>query len=317
MTNKKDNYSNDKIKGMLIGVVLGDISGSMHEFKRQTKQKFQKKIYKYKTSTVNFRFHKLTIEPRIPTDDSEMTLALFKSLKKSKFTYDKNLVLSEYMNWANKSKSIGVNTRKLLKGIKTISGYSNRFNKLTKDEKKVMQSNGSLMRASPLALVDIKNSLIDCALTNPNKINCELNFIYVKCLKKLLRGKSKSSIKKYLKKYKAKSSKIKQIIKDIFSKDNLSDKYQNIGKGWVGTAFYLAFKAFFKYEKFTKAMKWLVVKNPGSDTDTNCAISGALFGALLGFSGLNKSSTTKKNIKFLFKANKNNNRLDIDLIKNV
>lgn len=62
-------------------------------------------------------------------------------------------------------------------------------------EKVNMQSNGSLMRCSSLALIpDYKDSMYamktDVYLTNPNRINMEIEFFYVSFLRAILRGDS-------------------------------------------------------------------------------------------------------------------------------
>ncbi len=316
------NYKKDKIKGMLMGVILGDVSGSMHEFKNQTKQPYQRIISKYKTSHVKFQFKTLTIEPGIPTDDSEMTLALYESLKSNKFVYNRKKVIMKYMDWANRATSLGRNTRKLLKGVKTVNGYEKRFSKISNDEKKKMQSNGSLMRASPLALLsDIKDAITDCNLTNPTRINREINLIHVNCLKILLENKKKEKVKKFLKKFIASdlntSKTVETVVKNILKiseKNKVGKEYNETGKGWVVTAFYLAYTAFLNFDNFPDALEWLVTKNPKSDTDTNCAISGSLFGAYLGFEKMKNDPILKKNINFVISQNKNNKNLKLDII---
>src|SRR6185437_2250961 len=160
-----------------------------------------------------------------------------------------------------------------------------RMAKIPNEKKKKMQSNGSLMRAAPLALINKKYSKIDCDLTNPNKINREINLIHVCCLKLLLKGKKRKDVKRFLLKYRqniCQSKTVKKILKQILKgipKDNprysdpsalvnkIGRKLNEKGKGWVLTSFYLAYSAFLHYKKFTKALKWIIDKNPKSDTD--------------------------------------------------
>lgn len=53
------------------------------------------------------------------------------------------------------------------------------------------------------------------------------------------------------------------------------------------------------FTSYHEAMKWIITSQPGSDTDTNACIAGALLGAILGFENLNSDTTTSENIKIL------------------
>lgn len=294
-------YTINKIKGMLIGIALGDVSGAMHEFKNQTKQSYQKYFSNYKDSIVRFRFCSMTIESGMVTDDTEMTMCLFNHIIDNKWNYNKNDVILEYIKWANNTKMLGRNTRYLFKNIKTIKGYQNRLNKINKDK---MQSNGSLMRASPLALLD-KNTYynIDCNITNPNKINRKINRIHINCLKILLNNGNKPDIIKYLQNITTDDRIIKKVINDILHQNTHID-YNSIGKGWVITSFYLAYRAFLNFDKYSNALKWLIVDNPKTDTDTNSSICGSLFGALLGYNNMLNDKILGINIKYILAKNK-------------
>src|SRR5579871_6228817 len=176
----------DKIRGMLSGVALGDALGVPFEFRMvNPKPKYDNYINSSVEFEVRFRFSSKSIKPASVSDDTMMTMALFASI--SGYNYDRIEVIGNYIDVVNTCAFIGRNTRRLFKGIKTIKGYENRFNNLTSDEKRNMQSNGSLMRASPLAISFSEESIReDCYVTNPNETNFYCNIVYLEVLNGLL-----------------------------------------------------------------------------------------------------------------------------------
>jgi ADP-ribosyl-[dinitrogen reductase] hydrolase len=66
-------------------------------------------------------------------------------------------------------------------------------------------------------------------------------------------------------------------------------------KGWVLHALYCAIYGFLHFDTYTDALRWIV--DLRGDTDTNGAITGALIGSYVGFSGL--METEKDNIDVL------------------
>ena len=218
---------------------------------------------------------------------------------------------------------------------------------MTPDERAECQSNGSLMRASPLALLSIftnermistneianyTNILPDIAtiicnylyyplsendekrikqdtnITNKNSVNQYCNLIFVAILKMLLDGKSKNECKDYYKSFlqspceallRFKNEEdVPSEVKDSIN-DSLEEKDErNIvsKKGWVCNSFYIAFYAFWNFNSLESALKFIIKDHPGSDSDTNGSICGALFGAWLGFDKINQEVLTKQNI---------------------
>lgn len=119
------------------------------------------------------------------TDDTEMSLTLLSSLAKNNYNYNVDDVILSYMAWANsKPSGMGKNTRELLCGVKTISGYKSRF---AKNHSPDIQSNGSLMRIWPVIFAKDVNQALeqDCKITNDNPINIECSYLYVKLLSDL------------------------------------------------------------------------------------------------------------------------------------
>ena len=134
-----------RLLGMFYGVVIGDVCGAPYEFYYNSKLPYSHKIKhktKYNSRYMGTRYAALGQT----TDDSEMSITLIQSIVKNKAYIEDDVILS-YINWCNISNFLGRNTRQLFKGIKTIKGYKNRY---IKKDMSNNQSNGSLMRATPL-----------------------------------------------------------------------------------------------------------------------------------------------------------------------
>lgn len=281
----------DRIRGMIIGLALGDSLGLPMEFKRG--QTYTGKLFAFDYKT---RFGNTVHVPAGEvSDDTEMTLALARSLIENK-GYNQNAVIQAYLQWANSGiRYMGRNTRQLFKGIKTIKTYSSRFIKATSGpESTWTQSNGSLMRSSPLALLDdINYAIVDSKLTNPSSINVEVNVLYINMMKLALAGRNRNEILDYLNKN-AKSQEIINVIN--YAKE--AKMFPGIGgktKGWVLSPFYCVILVLLYFDKFDQAMNY-IISIPDSDTDTNAAIAGAFLGCILGFDALTKETITNINI---------------------
>jgi len=288
----------DKKLGMLFGLAMGDALGVPHEFYRSKfidqsgeEGKFEYSGYintKFDLH-VRFQFTTTVIPAGSVSDDTEMTLALVKCLKENDYVYDEDKVALAYMKWANQCKMCGRNTRQLFKGVKTLKGYKNRYEKL----ELVSQSNGSLMRAAGLIFADKWQK--DYKLSNPNEVNKDANKVFIKLLKKILKNRHKDYLKEYVLTL-PETEIIKQSVLDSLSETerDISGK----SKGWVAHCLYIALKAFWNFEFIEDAFEFIITK-PNTDSDTNAAVCGALFGCYLGYSELLKGEKTKFNIDFL------------------
>jgi ADP-ribosyl-[dinitrogen reductase] hydrolase len=297
-SNELPKFPKDKILGMLTGVALGDALGIPYEFSKITPVIAYSRYVNNIPFVIHFQFADTNIPANSVSDDTEMTLALLQSLSENKWNYEKDNVLINYMNFANTTKMLGRNTRKLLKGIKTLKGYNSRIAKLTDAEKNGMQSNGCLMRCSPLALVNNKDILTDVYITNPNDTTYHCVSIFVQMLKMCLAGHTKVKIKTYCLEYIKSETVPLDIIKCL--NDSIEEKtsrdISGKTKGWICNTLYIALKAFWNYDNFQDAADFVIKYHPKSDTDTNCSVAGALFGAYLGYDVLNKEEYTSANI---------------------
>lgn len=291
----------NKIKGMIYGVALGDAIGAPYEFKKN-KEKFNNYtgiIDKKIIHNNRWQGSKSSALGQI-TDDTEMTLALANSIIRKKY-YDTNDVILSYIKWANSDNVfMGNNTRDLFKGIKTIAGYSKRYNYKVSSipKEKWTQSNGCLMRASPLALLRkedyLADAILDCTLTNPHPICVDAVSVYVTLLRNIIEGKT---INKAIKNATliAKTKQVKRIIKDGI---NRKERDIEINKGWVLHSLYCVFYSLAgKHKTYEDGINEII--KMGGDTDTNGCIVGAILGAHFGFNKINKEKLTSKNISII------------------
>jgi ADP-ribosylglycohydrolase len=288
----KDNY--DKILGMFSLVALGDVLGIPFEFKRMTPKIDYSPYINTIPFEIHFQFANLKIKPGQVSDDTEMTFALFSTLVANNYVYNKENIIMAYMDFANQASMLGKNTRRLFKGIKTINGYHNRFKKLEQAEKENMQSNGSLMRCSPLIFADDEHIYTDVYLSNPNNINFYANLLFVHLLRKCIQGTTKTELKEYCLKFQG-----PDILKEIIQKSTEEKDTVDITgnkKGWVLSSLYISLRTFWNYETFQEAAEFIIKDHPGSDTDTNCSIAGALFGAYYGYNKISEETVTSKNL---------------------
>lgn len=310
----------DRLKGWLLGVALGDALGVPTEFRNTTPKMIYNGLIPDHAFKIRFRFTQKEVAPGSISDDTEMTLALLRGLLSQGMQYDRNTIISSYIVWANQSQNLGRNTRRLFKGIKTIRGYEGRMTRIDATEKKEMQSNGSLMRASPLALIKDPEECLkvikeDTYVTNPNCVNHEIGMLYIMILRRILSGATKENVKHLIDNYQSQSTVIRQLLSDLRT-DSEREVCGKV-KGWVCSAFYIAIKAFLMNLDFQESMDWIIGQHPGSDTDTNGAIGGALLGAYHGYEQMMQESRTQVNHQRLMQycqtANKAEDYLLLDL----
>lgn len=290
----------DKVRGMFIGAFVGDALGGPEEFRHS------KTVYTGFTDhgmyrQTRFQGIRQTL-PGQPTDDTEMTICLLRNLLTDAGTYNQTSTTIAYINWANTgSWAMGKNTRALFKGIKTdvpsraMETYRRRLQKeaLDKPMNQRSQSNGALMRASPLALLSSNQPAItDAMISNPHPNVIETNLIYVIMLRWALHGASGREIFDGIKPYITQPDVMfvyEQVVNGIGRP--LTEQ-----RGWCLHALYCVFLVITTFHDYSQAMNWIIGNNPGSDTDTNACIAGAVLGAILGFGTMYNEPATKFNI---------------------
>lgn len=289
----------DCVQGTLVGVVLGDALGAPHEYCRNL-------AYTGKLEHSSQFFTRwqgsYTLPPGQVTDDSEMTIILARSLLQGG-GYDPDKVALSYMEWANSGvRTIGTNTRGLFKGIKTLKGYKARISKILRlPLSERSQSNGSLMRCSPLSVLKDDECIeADCNLSNPHPVTIDCNRVYVNALRDCQRGLSREEIVS-LALLRSQTEEVKETLQGALSEGERDVREK---RGWCLHSLWCAFRAFSRFDSYSEAIGWVI--RLGGDTDTNAAITGGLMGAHMGLNAMLSETETSENLKILLAADSSN-----------
>jgi len=253
-------------QGCLLGQVIGDSLGSLVEFKAASEiaRLFPQGVRALADGGV---FHTIAGQP---TDDSEMALALARSLVEKK-GFDRTGVLDAYRGWlTSRPVDIGTTTERGLLGLHTTES----------------ESNGSLMRVSPIGVWAggdparaARTAREDSALTHPNPACVEACAAYASAIAAGVGGATREAM---LEAALANSSgKAREAVERGAAGKPPADYFTQMG--WVLTALQ---NAFFHLPRSGFEDALVATVGAGGDTDTNGAICGALLGAALGRSGI-------------------------------
>ena len=286
----------DKAYGIMIGMALGDALGAPFEFHKS--QKLSNYTGKLDLPSRRYLMYKGCFKYQVGqiTDDTEMALCIINSLIKNNGKYCEDDTIMNYLEWANSKNnySMGKNTKKLFKGIKTIKGYRKRIEK--SELYQTTQSNGSLMRCPILALCSREDFVKDCKITNASEVNEEVHHIYYDLMRLVLNGRVKKDIKLYL----------EDLLLDEFPEIEIAIKEAidfierdiTVNKSWVVHGIYCTIVGLLHFDNYKTAIDWIIKQ--GGDTDTNACIAGGFLGAYYGFNELEK--VEKENIKILLEC---------------
>jgi len=295
--------SQDRIRGMMIGVGLGDALGAPHEFHNQIPlNRYSGKLEHPLTVHRRFQGGQLVGNVGQMTDDTEMTMTLARLIIEGRGIYKSQNAIRRYMEWANsKCTFLGKNTRKLFVGVKTVEGYKKRWTKLRGEpESSWSQSNGCLMRCSPLAVLPLNTLDVcetDCELTNFHPTCVDAIRSYVCALRKLLEGRTAAEATA---KALATATELDVIRAITEGRDQKARYVGGPTKGWVAHALYCAFYALNSPKPtFQERVDEIIRLDGNKDTDTISAISGAMLGALYGLGAMESESVTGPNLKIL------------------
>jgi ADP-ribosylglycohydrolase/fructose-1,6-bisphosphatase/inositol monophosphatase family enzyme len=251
-----------KAHAVLLGQVIGDSLGSRVEFKdaAEIARLFPDGVRDLADGGV---YHTLAGQP---TDDSEMALALARSIVREK-RYNAEKALEAYREWLQtRPVDVGETTERGLLGLHTSES----------------ESNGSLMRISPVGIWAAgdparaaKAARQDSALTHPNPVCVEGCAGYAAAIAAGVGGGSRDAM------LEAALSHCEGRARSAILLGATGTGPADFQKrmGWVlialQNAFYQLFHANFEAGVIQTA-------NAGGDTDTNAAIAGALLGAAHG-----------------------------------
>jgi ADP-ribosyl-[dinitrogen reductase] hydrolase len=211
-----------------------------------------------------------------PTDDSEMALALARSIVEHE-GLDAEAVLDAYREWRD--------SRPFDMGATTRAGLDGRPNAAS-------QANGSLMRASPLAVLahalppDQAAALArqDSALTHPSPVCGDAAAAFVVAAAHAIREgdgprAAHAAALAWAETAGAEPAVVERLRRAAREPPSPAECC-GAKQGWVLLALHVAFHALLHFEGPGEGVVWGV--RLGGDTDTNAAITGALLGAVHG-----------------------------------
>lgn len=286
------NNNNNRL-GLLFGGLAGDAFGSRYEFKSAEHVKMELKNDKYQAELLGGG--PFMLEPGQITDDSELALTLIHSLKVNSGLYNQSLAAKYYIEWFKSEPfDIGNTMRRALTNASDLTDLlDNSKNNISS------LSNGSLMRIWALLYYyynktdkELEMAVIeDCKLTHPNHESIELCILYSRILKYVMNSKNKTDIIILLKDVNTntRSLLLKSVCDTILNNkeyillDKKTIKLNNAGQyiGYIGLSFAIVMKTFL-YNQDNILNFFTNIAEYGGDTDTNCCIGGALFGAYYG-----------------------------------
>jgi len=270
----------DKIKGSLIGLAVGDAMGAPYEFKTAG--------YEVKEDYITGGVHNVTIGEW--TDDTSMALCLAQSLIDNKGFNAKNQI-NNYLSWyedgyfSTRSKCFDIGNTV----ARALDMYKKSNYPYSGIEGDANSGNGSLMRLAPIAMMYYNNQakLIEYAAkssqtTHKSELAVDACICYAQLIAGAINGHSKEELlsKEFIQN--------KNLRSEIIAIVNGSYKIDKVYKptGYVIDTLETALMAFYKFETFEEGLLYVV--SLGEDTDTVGAVYGQLAGAFYGYESINK-----------------------------
>ena len=249
----------DRAQACLLGQVIGDSLGALVEFKDadEIARLFPGGVRELADGGV---YHTIAGQP---TDDSEMALALARSMVGER-AFQPEKILEKYREWLQtRPVDIGATTERGLLGLHTTDS----------------ESNGSLMRVSPIGVWAAGDparaaeaARADSALTHKNPLCVEACAGYAAAIAAGVAGASREAMRE------AALANCRGRAREAIETARLPADFMT-QMGWVLIALRNAF-FHLKSSSFESALVETVGR--GGDSDTNAAICGALLGAALG-----------------------------------
>ena len=262
----------DRAKGCLMGLMCGDALGAPLEF--HTPAELDTRFPGGITGMVDGWDTTAWRKKGCITDDSEMALALLRSLLNER-GYNSLATHAQYIDWLSTGPAdVGVTTRFALNG---------EF-----DAKS--QANGALMRVAPIGIYAALHpecdwqaaAAADCAITHIHPRCANANIIFVESLTLAMQGRAPQEIHAAACQRAKKLNDISLLSRLRAAETEEPQYYPHAG--WVEIAFQCAYYWLLHARDFASAMCSIVSRL--GDPDTNGAIAGALLGARFGINAI-------------------------------
>jgi len=225
------------------------------------------------------------------TDDSEMEIAMMKAIISEKPpSLSVESVAKEYIRWYDSEpQDVGQSIMFALMNAVNSQDMIDNANDMNSDS----ESNGSIMRCAPIAVLGISKSFaeimeiakLDASLTHPSEVVSKTTGIYCCILSYIL--------SKRIKKENVEIDKLLGVVKRICDTNQTVSEWYREGmtlahlekydavtnEGHVKHAFIMVIYFMNHIEKYTYRQAIFEVLKCGGDTDTNAKIIGNIFGA--------------------------------------
>ena len=281
---KRSASHRDRSQGLLLGQFAGDALGAQVEFEssRSIAVRFPSGV---RTIQDGGPFNTLAGQP---TDDSEMALALARSLVRNE-GYDVDDVAAAYVDWylsgpfdigTTTQAGCGAGARAAQRNQPVAAAMRSAANAQS-------QSNGGLMRISPIALAAqddatqaINDAMEDAKLTHPHPVCVAANAVFVAALVDGLNGGGAESMVTAAADCAKNLEGADPVLARLEEARTTPPTLDGANIGWVLHALQNAFFELLHAPDFETGLVRTVGR--GGDTDTNGAIAGALLGAAHG-----------------------------------
>jgi len=279
-----------RAQGCLLGQLAGDALGGLVEF--DTAATIQRKHPGGVRILVDGG-HWNTLGGQ-PTDDSEMALALSRSILNNS-GYDAEAAARSYAWWYESGPyDIGGATATAVSAAAAAvasGGYVAESSRSA--ARQDSQANGALMRVSPLGILGAgaakgaagEWAQQDASLTHPNPVCLHANRVFAETLAQAIRtGAAPEVIHRFAIEVAERARSPKTVIDAIANAGSKRPDNYSRQMGWLLIALQNAFWQLLHAGSMEQGIVSTVMS--GGDTDTNAAIAGALLGAVYGRSGV-------------------------------
>jgi len=271
--------------GCLLGQLAGDALGSLVEFqspadiRRQYPEGLRDMADGGTFGTIAGQ----------PTDDSELALALARTIVAAG-QYDTALTAASYAYWyATGPFDVGSTTRRALAAAAGAGAPPEALDVAMQAADRTSQSNGSLMRASPIGiwgrgmdperLAEVARA--DSRITHPNIVCQESCAAFVVAIAYAVgTGASAYEVYGHARHWAEQHCQAPSVVDAIVAAERTAPADFMRDSGWVLTALQNAFYRLLHAETLEEGI--VATATEGGDTDTNAAIAGALLGAVHG-----------------------------------
>lgn len=306
----------DKIRGMLIGMCIGDALGSKYEEDFNMTQ-YDPYLQGNVKVTVKDKGHThVSMFPAgVLSDASLIPLELSRSLIVNPiYPWQRSAIISKYQAWMNSETRpwTSPDMERYFKYTKTMNAYDKKWTEDSRQPLSKMLINESVLtRMIPLSCLTTTNQYAfeEVKLTHHEPLVMDAAILYCNALRLAMWDVDISEINNKMKEnvqHKVLSSCIR------LGQEGLECTLTGIGRTACFNPFFLL--GMMEYQKIVtleQAMDFIITNYQTGDIRYLCALVGAFYGAYLGYSDLQLETTTPYNIEVV---RKNKELLDFDFI---